>query len=942
MKKGKRMRITAWLLAVVVFVMDICGNGATVHAMQVTADDGLQELSEMEQDFAMLLQEYEMYGTLAGNSEIAIFQEPSLDAPVVKMLSSGYQIRFLGAVFAEELWFQIAFGVNDREYTGFVQDVFVVTQDERFAEWKNACFGNGVRTRSAAGLNATQGKTDLSTFPSSYRSYIQKLIAAHPNWTFVPMNTGLKWSDVIENETKDSVNLVDKDSPATWKSMAPDDYDMATGQWIIKNGTTWVQASEALVKYYIDPRNGLNEDYVFQFEQLTYNSSSHTEAGVEKILSGTFMSKKKLEDGSGGNITYAKAFMKIGKELKVSPYFLASRVRQEQGVGGTSALISGTYPGYLGYYNYFNIQATGVGKEQVIISGLQEAQKAGWTTRYAALKGGAEKAANNYIFKGQDTIYLQKFDVDASYNGLYWHQYMQNLLVTKSESTTVRNSYTSMGLINSSFVFKVPVYNDMPAKACPYPGDKLSKPSLEASKSSPGIVKLSWSEIGGAQGYQVYRKEGENGKYTKIKTINNPATVSYQDKTAVPGKVYEYKVRAFLKLSSGNQYSSFSAVQTADCTVPATSWNKFTVSGYTAVQLSWEKADVAGYRIYRKTDSGKYTLIRNVKDGATVSYKDETVLPGHTYTYRIRGYQTAGSKNYYSSYTSVMKAEIKMSAPLLKSAALSGGTKVKLKWEKDSAVSGYYIYRSATKKGGYKRIKTISKNTTATWTDTVEQGNTYYYKIRAYVKTSSGKATSGYSRILMVQAGNKAPAVAEVSSSAAGIKLKWEKNENAAGYQIARAVSYDGEYTILKDVTNNSTVSFTDKKVPLGQTYYYKIRTYQTGVKGTTYSKWSAIAGGEMKLPETQLVGLSKISSKKVTLKWQKVSGVSGYKLYRKTGSKGKYELVHSISGANTVSVKDSGLKSKTTYYYKVCTWKKVNGKICNSAYSGEWCVKTK
>lgn len=751
MKKGKKTRIMVWLLAAAVLAADVCGNGDIAYAMQVTADDAMQELSEAEQAFAALLQEYDMYGTLVSGTEIAVYQEPSEDAPVVKMLTSGYQVRFLHAVCTGGLWFEVAFGVNDREYTGFIQDSFVLTQDGRMAEWKNVYFGNGGRARSAAGLNATQGKTDLSAFPSSYRSYIQKLIKAHPSWTFVPMNTGLKWSDVVANESKDAVNLVDINAPESWKSKAAKDYNAATGKWVIKNGTTWVQASDSVIKYYLDPRNALNEDYVFQFEQLTYSSSYHTEAGVEKILSGTFMSDKKLEDGSGGKITYAKAFMKIGKELKVSPYFLASRVRQEQGVNGTSKLISGTYPGYVGYYNYFNIQATGIG-EQVIISGLKEAKKAGWTTRYAALKGGAAKTAENYILKGQDTFYLQKFDVDASYNGLYWHQYMQNLLAAANESTNVRNSYTSIGVINNSFVFKVPVYEDMPSKACPYPGEKLGKPSIKVKKSSPGIVKISWKEIAGADGYQIYRKEGENGKYSRIKTIRSPGTVSYQDKKAVPGKAYYYKVRAFMKLSSGTRFSSYSAVKTADCKVPATSWKKLTVGSYATVSLSWKEADVTGYRIYRKTDSGKFTCIKKIGNKKTLSYKDKTVQPGHTYTYRIRGYQALNGKNYYSAYTSTMTAKIKMSAPKLKKVSVSGGTNVKLVWKKDAKASGYYIYRSASKSGGYKRVKTISKNTTLRWTDKVTKKAAYYYKIRTYVQTSSGKKASGFSGVLMVKA----------------------------------------------------------------------------------------------------------------------------------------------------------------------------------------------
>ncbi len=942
--KKKKVRIVVWLLAAVILVADCGGSRFTAFAAQeiVTADDaGQQKASKMESAFLKMLQEYEMYGTLMG-SEIVVYQQPSVAAPVVQKLSSGYQVRFLGAVVEEAgIWYQVAFGVNDREYTGFVQEHLVVTQDQRLQEWKQQYFGDG-KSRGAAGTNAvSMGNTDLAAFPSSYRSYIKKLLAAHPNWTFVPMNTGLKWSDVIENEMKDAVNLVDINAPFTWKSTAAKDYNMATGSWVIKNGTTWVQASESVVKYYIDPRNSLNEESVFQFEQLTYNQSYHTEAGVEKILSNTFMSNKKLEDGSGGGITYAQAFMKIGKELKVSPYFLASRIRQEQGVNGTSALISGTYPGYKGYYNYFNIQATGIG-EQVIISGLEEAKKAGWTTRYAALRGGAAKTAENYISKGQDTFYLQKFDVDASYNGLYWHQYMQNLLAANNESKNVRNSYTSMGVINNNFVFKVPVYLNMPSSACPYPGEKLSKPTMNLEKTASGTVKLSWNEIAGAAGYGLYRKEGKDGKFVQLKKLNGLTKTSYEDKTVVPGETYEYKVRAFLKLSSGYQRSAYSNVKTVDFAVPATKWNKLTVTDYTTVQLSWKKADVTGYRIYRKTDSGKYTCIKKISSNKTVSYKDTKVVPGHTYTYRIRSYQTVNGKTYYSTYTNVMKAEIKMSAPRLKSASVTSSSKIRLTWQKDLQADGYYIYRSTTKKGGYKKVRTVTKSASSRWIDSgVKSGTTYYYKMKAYVESASGKKTSAYSRILMVKMNKKTPAIAQVTSTAAGIKLKWTKAANAAGYQISRATDINGKYEVLTNVTGNSTVTFTDKKITLGQTYYYRVRSYRKSKTKAKYSSWSAAAGGQPKLAATQLAGVSGVKSKSVTLKWQKVSEAGGYKLYRKTGKSGKYKAVRSFSGANATSVTDSGLKAKTTYYYKMRAYKKVNGKVRYSAYSGEWSVKT-
>ena len=185
----------------------------------------------------------------------------------------------------------------------------------------------------------------------------------------------------------------------------------------------WYYATEDAVAYYLNPCNFLTETYIFQFEQLTFNSSYHSEAAVQSFLNSTFM-KGTIP---GENQTYAQAFYQIGKDRKLSPIHLASRVYQEQGQGN-SALISGTYSGYEGYYNYFNVGVYGSSTTEKVVRGLTYAKSQGWNTRYLSLKGGAATIGNNYIRKCQDTIYLEKFNVDSnSPYGLYNHQYMQNI-----------------------------------------------------------------------------------------------------------------------------------------------------------------------------------------------------------------------------------------------------------------------------------------------------------------------------------------------------------------------------------------------------------------------------------------------------------------------------------------------------------------------------------
>lgn len=741
MKVKKYIKFAVFLLTTAIASSDFYGSSIPVSASQESRPFQEFDFSQAKAAFAKLLNEYDMYGTLTNDANFPIYQEASQESPVITTLSSGYQIKLTDAVWnASGLWFQIRYAVNDVVLTGYIQSDYVATSDGRMTEWQSQYLP------SHSGLSFYRKADQSAAFPASYRPFIQKLSKAHPEWTFVPMNTGLEWSNVLEAEMENGRNLVELDCPVTWKSTDPKDYNMNTGKWIIKNGTNWVQASKSIVKHYLDPRNFLTEESIFQFEQLVYGNH-HTEEGVEKILSGTFMANQKLEDGSADGITYAQAFMKIGKDLKVSPYFLASRVCQEQGSSGNSPLISGSYPGYEGYYNYFNRGATGIG-EEVILRGLEEAKTNGWDTRYKALKGGAKSTASDYIYKGQDTFYLQKFDVDASYDGLYWHQYMQNLLAADSEGKKVQAGYKEMGILNNGFVFKIPVYNNMPASPCPKPGDNLNKPDLKVVQNGYKSAQLSWNETPAAQGYQIYRAEAKSDTFKKL-TTTNADTFSFTDTSVTPGKSYQYKVRAYLRLSGGNKYSAFSSVKSADFSIPATAWNDFKIKSYKTIRLSWKKKAVDGYQVYRKTGKGKYRCIQTLKGKSSTTLKDMTVKPGRAYTYRIRGYVTVNGKRYYAPYTPTKTAKLKMAVPQLKKASASGKKKIKLTWKRDSKADGYFIYRSSSKKGRYKKVKTIPKNKTVKWFDTnIQPKKTYYYKMRSYINTTSGTKSSGYSPVV--------------------------------------------------------------------------------------------------------------------------------------------------------------------------------------------------
>ena len=341
-------------------------------------------------------------------------------------------------------------------------------------------------------------------FPEDYAKLLLEVHEKYPNWKFEAVYVGegersaYDWSDVLATESERDVNQYYSQAAASsllgrmrrigltleaGMLTATESYSDAPFEEL--TGAGWVSAPKSLIAYYLDPRNFITVDAVndgtfFQFESLR-RESFQNKAGVQAILSGTFMDS--TCPGSGK--TYAEIFMEAGDSYDISPYHLAARVRQEQGVNGTSELISGTYKGYEGLYNYYNIQASGSTTTQVITNGLKYAGASDsatlrpWNTRYKSLMGGSKFVASRYVKCSdytpakrytQDTLYFQKFNV-RKVNGavVYSHQYMQNVAAPCSEAKSLKKTHTASELKNGELVFKIPVYANMPKEPCPKP-----------------------------------------------------------------------------------------------------------------------------------------------------------------------------------------------------------------------------------------------------------------------------------------------------------------------------------------------------------------------------------------------------------------------------------------------------------------------------------------
>ncbi len=349
-------------------------------------------------------------------------------------------------------------------------------------------------------------------FPAEYAEPLAELKLAHPSWSFEPLlvstlDPKFTFEYIIDKQTnKPDTNLVYDDEqyepffdPSNTKK-----YD---------NGH-WRSPSREAVEYFVDPRNFLNERDIFQFEDLGYHTKDY-ETGVRWIISDTFMEDMTLESG----VSMKEYILDIGEKLSVSPVHIAARIRQEQGVGGKSDMISGlagdrllyyyenkiyenedgglvnapasgyskeTLLSYNGYYNYFNIGASGTGMFYIYLNGMKKAKTgtpelasewggdASWNTREKAIWGGVYAIKTSYIDYYQNTPYLQKFCVDPRSPSPFAHQYMQNVAAALSEGRSAYRSYKDAGLLESELSFLIPVYAGLPEENCKDPSEGKS------------------------------------------------------------------------------------------------------------------------------------------------------------------------------------------------------------------------------------------------------------------------------------------------------------------------------------------------------------------------------------------------------------------------------------------------------------------------------------
>ncbi len=435
------------------------------------------------------------------------------------MLNTGHSVTVLETVksnptdTANPTWCHIEFTYNNAKLAGYVASNYVRILSDDYE------MPDGV--------------------PELYKEYIENLLKIHPNWNFVFYDTKLDWNDLFTDTAECAFgrSVIYYTQPISYRSTQSGAYDWRNDKWINPgNESGWYQANKETVAYYMDPRNFLNESNVFMFEALSFDSKTQTINGVKKSISGSFMENVNITNTDNKSVSYAQAYMDAAKIADVSPYHLVARTLLEVSKKGSGAT-SGKYiakdgTNYSGYYNYYSIGAS-AGSDP-IANGLKyasgvtstDANKTKymlpWNTPYKAIVGGAKWIGNGYINNKQDTLYYQKFNV---VNEVWWHQYMANIMAPYTESITIKNSYSNLGMLDNSFTFIIPYYRNMPAKACKLPAS--SNDSLNNWLSSLKVDGYSFEfDAGKTSGYTISVPNSASSVKISATTVNSNAKVN--------------------------------------------------------------------------------------------------------------------------------------------------------------------------------------------------------------------------------------------------------------------------------------------------------------------------------------------------------------------------------------------------------------------------------
>lgn len=502
-------------------------------------------------------------------------------------------------------------------------------------------------------------------------------------------------------------------------------------------------------------------------------------------------------------------------------------------------------------------------------------------------------------------------------------------------------SWTDTGLTSgSTFYYRIRSYTTKSGKtsysnwSAVVSGITMQQPVIAAVRSENNKkIKLTWNQTENAKNIEIYRSTEENGTYGLLATVNGINNYTYNDSSVSEGKLYYYKIRSIGMIDNTTIYSDYSAPLSGRSAVKPKSL--YAVSrNSNSIRISWKgSSNVTGYTVMRSTSkSGTYKKIATVKDPKAAYFDDTTVSAGKTYYYKVEAYNYNGSTKGYSGRSSAFMGKTVKKADITKIESQSS-SKLKLTWKKVSGANGYVLYRSTSKNGTYKKIKTISSGSTTSYTNSnLSSGKTYYYKIKARNKVNGKTGYGTYSTVRSTGVIKRASITSVTGAGATKITVSWKKVDGSSGYNIYRSTSEKGTYKKIGSASKNVT-SYSDSKLKMTQKYYYKVEAKASGYKKSGSSGLSKAVGG-YPTRKTSFISATSSEEGQLVLNWNRVTKSSGYEIYRSTAKDGTFKLIKKIDNNTIVTYADTSASSGTSYFYKIRVVSKYDGKKIYGSYS--------
>lgn len=182
-------------------------------------------------------------------------------------------------------------------------------------------------------------------------------------------------------------------------------------------------------------------------------------------------------------------------------------------------------------------------------------------------------------------------------------------------------------------------------------------------------VRLNWTEVKGAHGYQIWRLDEKDGEYKIVKTLgdkdnvltdNQGATTAYSNVGLEAGKTYLYKIRAFMIPGDGTKVFGAYSDEFTVAVMPESTKISVNSSRAGRADVSWDAVSgAAGYQIWMQGSGGEYKLVKSIEDGNTDSYVKYDLKSGSTYKFRVRAYTQVGDKKTFGAYSNEVSVKVK-------------------------------------------------------------------------------------------------------------------------------------------------------------------------------------------------------------------------------------------------------------------------------------------